>query len=489
MRAEEEIKWQSILNSFLNNPDRIYTADDSVLHDLMQAACMLLNEEASYTIKNLAVTMLHEIVFADKVTLEECWQIFWQIKHKSFSDINLHLLRGSLRNLYGHVFRFVKDTLALELPYQNIEARDQKHIIIIASQFLSYGHAPTARVLDYSYAIQKHLGIKVSIINSSEMHCYPSSALEPSINFNFVEEYSKQSVIKYNDEKFEFYQVDSMMPNLEVYIKLLNIIYDINPLLIYNIGGNCLLADLCTQFTTTVSLPCSYEIPISCSKYLLVGRKVQDNDGSVLDMISESQHVLETEMNFIVTEEVSYTRTDFNLGKDDFVICIVGNRLDKEIDNSFLTLLKDVLEIKQIHLVFIGKITGRNRMMNILSEEYSNKIHFLDYQKHCKSIIKLTDLYLNPKRNGGGRSSFEALSCGVPVITPRFGDVCYVCGGDFCVDNYDEIYSCVKKYSTDRNFYSDMREKAFNRAGELTDIQGTQKNMIDTVFKMETEGI
>lgn len=488
MNEHEEIGWQNIFQNFLTRPNNIYKADIATLQDLMQASCMLLSDKISVPLMNQAITLLYEITFAEKITLDECWQIYWILASKIFTTPEASLLHGSLRRLYDNIFDTVNREIKVNTAYRDMKSRDQEHIIVITNQFLSEKHAPTRRILDYSYAIQKYMGKKVTIINSSELHYRKSRPLELGIVFNFLEGYSNHNAIDYYDEQFGFYQVDTLMPNLEVYEKLCEIIYELNPLLIYNIGGSNILADLCSQFTTTVSLPCSYDIPISRSKYLLVGRQLEDSDEARRKELDHYQSIIETEMNFVDSkDEISYTRSDFNLKNEDFVACIVGNRLEAEMGDDFLDFLKKAMSIDKLHIVFIGNIPNQQEVVKEFTAEDRLRVHFLGPQSNAKAIIKLSNLYINPKRTGGGRSSFEALSAGVPVITPAFGDVHYVCGKDYCVNNYKEMLSTMIKYYNDTAFYAEMKEKALQRAKQLSDITTVQKNMIERVLELESK--
>lgn len=488
MNRVDEARWQKIFSNFLDNVNNDIYSSPSVTKDMMQAASLTLHEKCSDILKSQAITVLYEIGFMNNISLEESWQIYWIINYVTFSNSNVYLLKGTLRKLYTYLFEQVKSSLGIEFTYQPTETRNQDCIIITTSQFLSIKHAPTIRVLDYSYTIQKNFNKKVIIINSSEMNFHKNPNLAMNVEFCFLEEYSDTSKIIYKDEEFEFYQVGALMPNLEIYRKLLDIIYDIRPLIIYNIGASSLLSDLCTEFTATASLPCSYDIPITRSKYILLARNTEDRDLGILQALSKDQVVIETNYNYVEDSDTTvYTRKDFGLDEDSFIGCIVGNRLDLEIDDEFIALVEKIINTSDIHLVFIGGIKDENRITSKISDESKSKLHFLGHQSHAKAIIRLMDMYINPRRKGGGRSCFEALSYGVPTITPDFGDVYYTCGGKIGAKSYADMYSEIMRCYTDKDFYKNMSHEAALRATELSDIVTTQKGIIDSILMYELQ--
>lgn len=486
MNHVNEIKWINIYDYFLTNKNTLNNISKDECNDLLKSACMFLVDDYSIDLKCKAITVLYEISFLDYITLEECWQIYWIITRNTFSDSNIRLLNGNLRSLYHHIYNNIESKIDIDLPYHPIKERNSNLIIIVVSQFISHLHSATLRVLDYSYALKKYLHKDVIIINSSEMNFIKNENLDINFYFHYTPEYSSLTSISYKDVTFEFYQVSSLMPNIDVYQSLINVIYDINPLLVYNIGASNVLTDLCTNFTTTVSLPCSYQIPISCSKYLLVGRKINKSDQLTLSQISNNQHIIETEMNFNITKnDIIYSKDDFNLPSNVFLACIVGNRLDNEIDDKFISLISKLINNTTISFIFIGNISNKIQMINNISVEYQNRLHFLGKQENASEIIKLTNLYINPNRAGGGRSSFEALSHGIPVVTLNCGDVYYVCGDDFSVLDYKEMYSTIINYYNNTEFQKTMSQLAYNRSLSLSDTVGTQNMLISKIIESE----
>ncbi|GEM_PF-6244658 len=488
MTETENNKNLQIIDYFLNHSNILKKLSTNELVDLVRLSNICFNKSKDKIIRSKCITILYRIAFSDNILLEDCWQIYWIITSALFQDVDLMIYSGSIDELYTYIFKEIRFNIKYTRPYRFLQNRNSNKIIIITSQFLSQAHAPTIRVLDYSYTIQKYLKKKVTIINDSGMNFNKNECFEPSIQYNFMKDYNNISYIEYKDEKFNFLQINSEMPDIPMIIQILDFIYELNPLFVYNIGGSSLVSDLCTDFTTTICLPCSNAIPVSMSKYLLVGHKINQNDNSRLDRLEPYQKIIETEVNYkIRPSNLLYSREQFGISRESFLIVIIGNRLNKEIDNSFINIVKKILELKNIQILFVG-YTDKNFKENI--EEIignSKNIFYTGVQTDASEIIKLANIYINPKRSGGGRSSFEALYYGVPAITLRYGDVFNTCGNVFAVDSYDEMYLTLKKYILEKDYYFEMKKKAIARANELSCIDKTQEKIFEKIIKLETE--
>lgn len=458
---------------------------------LMKDSCLILGSDAENTLKSKFMSILYALAFLEERSLEECWQIYWNINRALFLNHNLKLIDGNLETLYRFIFYFVKENLDYTgKTFRMLSERNQKKVIMTTSQFLSIGHAPTTRILDYSYTLKKELGYDPLILNDAGMNYYKQDHLAGVADFNFLAEYSEKDYIYYKGEKFEFFQVGMRMPNLSVMQYLLDSIYEMNPLFVYNIGGSSLVSDLCTSFVTTMSLPCAFQIPVSCSSYLLLGRELNRQDEEKLARLEIGQNVIETNFNYLFRESKKvYTREEFGIPKEAFVLSVVGNRLDEEVQEDFLALIKRVLETKEMdfHVVFVGGMKQQERILSGIGAE-AFKIHFTGSIPDASEFIRLTNLNLNPDRSGGGRAAFEAFYYGIPAVSLRKGDAYYAGGYQFGCEDYEEYYELICRYAKDPAFYYVQGEKAKERANLLSDMTKTQERLLEKVLSLEKEG-
>lgn len=426
------------------------------------------------------ITLLYEACFCNDMRLEEIWELYWLITSFCFRNSNVSIKDGSTRLLYNAIFDHVTNVLPKKYDYQLIGERNKDVVVIVTSQLLGISHAPTIRIFDYAYTLQHELHKSVVIINDSGTNYIHNPNIHNYRTFNYINDYNDINSINYKDESFYFIQNPDIMPNLSSIQKFVNVIYNLNPLLVFNVGGSSLVADYCSFFTTTLSLPCSYKIPISCSKYLLVGRRLNADDKDVINCILDYQKIIELEINYQYRQNnLIYSRKQFGISEDRFLIAIVGNRLCVEVSNEFLIELRDVITIlDNVDIVFIGEIINKDMIKKILS--YDNRVFFTDVLNEAGEFLRHCDLYINPKRNGGGRSSFEALHFGVPVVTPKYGDVYYTCGEEFSYNEGDKLVELVEQYVTCPDYLLSKKELARDRAKHLANIKANMEIILET---------
>ena len=477
--SNEEQQSMKLIDFFLDNTASMEKLTRAECKDVLSLASATAASTQDMVIKGKCYDLLYECCFHMDLDVKEMWNIYWILKHDLFRNPEI-TFSGYLDRLYRAVFLKIK--AALPDRYAPYETAPNKLVVITTDQMIGVGHAPTRRVLDYAYAIFTGAGKAVMIVNSAGMNYYHCHCItDPSI-FNFDEELNKYKQINYNGVNFLFKQIDAKMPDLYCIRETLDEIYELKPELVYNIGGSELIADLCGEFTKTCCFPCSTDIPITMSRYLLVGRQLNDADSERLSRLEDYQQTVETIVNYKLPSitENPYSRSGFGLSDSDFVFGIVGNRLDAEISDEFIELMDRLLLDLDIHFLLIGDINNPERILETVS--FPEKVHFAGGILNAELAIKLFDVYLNPDRNGGGRSSFEALAQGVPVITYKHGDVYHTCGDEFAVSDDENLLETAGRYVADGGFMEHQKSLALERARRLSDIASTQKEVLDKIL-------
>ncbi|MCM1307116.1 MAG: glycosyltransferase [Butyrivibrio sp.] len=475
----EEQKSMRLIDFFLESPNSLDTLSRQDCKDILMLACMTAESTNQTEIKGKCYSLLYECCFHMDLDIKELWNIYIILNDNLFIDANIPF-RGYLDKLYRFIFLKIKEPLSdLYVPYTNTSSN---LIVITTDQFLRIGHAPTRRVLDYAYAIVSGLGKAVMIVNGADLNFHKCHSLIYSREFNFLEELNNVKHINYKGIEFPFMQIDAKMPDLYCIREALDEIYSLQPELVYNIGGSEILADLCQMFTKTCCFPCSTNIPITMSRYLLVGRKLQSFDSERLSRLEDYQRTVETVVNYQLPQYGGnpYKRSDWNISDSDFVFGMVGNRLDDEIDEAFTDLINRILSDSDAHFLIIGNLRNTERILNAVSKP--EKIHFTGRLSDAALAVGLFDVYLNPHRNGGGRSSFEALAQGVPVITFAYGDVYYTCGDEFAVEDSEDFAETAFRYITDCEYREEQRRRGLKRAERLSGIASTQREALDKIL-------
>ena len=120
-----------------------------------------------------------------------------------------------------------------------------------------------------------------------------------------------------------------------------------------------------------------------------------------------------------------------------------------------------------------------------MDPKLESRVHVLGMVSDPISYMELCNLYLNPLRIGGGTSVVEAMSKGLPAITVAYGDVATNVEEEFCVTGYAEYPELIRKYNTDKEFYSRMSSKALERANRLLNAEEEFVRIIDEFVKRE----
>lgn len=479
MNNEEE-RSVKLIDYFLQNPEDMKKLSVIDRRDLLRLGYVTAEKAADRRVKEKCCELLYSCCFNMELDIKEMWQIYWKLKFYLFQDA-LIMFSGHLDSLYRRIFLKIKSMIPDTYPpYQ--EGERSNVIVIVTDQMLEIGHAPTRRVLDYAWTINTALNKAVVIVNSAGLNYYFCRCFEGDIGFNFLEELNGIEKINYNGVTFPFMQLTEKMPDIYSMSEALDIVYNLKPELVYNIGGSSIFADLCGMFTKTCCFPCSNDIPITMSQYLLVGRKLSEADSERLSRLEDYQQIVETVVNYKLPAmgQNLYNREKFGLSGADFVFGIVGNRLDTEISDEFIELMDRLLLDLDIHILIIGGIQKPERIKETVS--FPDKIHIAGKLEDAVFAIKLLDVYLNPYRSGGGRSSFEALAQGVPVITFKYGDVYYTCGDEFAVGDDENLLETASRYVTDGSFMENQKHLALKRADSLSDIASTQKEALDKIL-------
>lgn len=213
---------------------------------------------------------------------------------------------------------------------------------------------------------------------------------------------------------------------------------------IVSIAGRNLLADVCSQMVPSLCLCLTNSVDISFSHAQYIGKECNSTDDALLHIIGRDRSNIIPGRYIYSLQESTYTanRSDFDIENDIFLLCVVGNRLSEEIDESFLSVLENILS-ENIHIAFIGNYSNYDVAISA-NNRISPYSHYLGYCDNLQSVISICDLFVNPIRVGGSTSAVMAISAGVPVITTPYGDIATAVGDDFTVPSLIIIISSQK---------------------------------------------
>ncbi len=397
------------------------------------------------------------------------------------------------RMLYKNNMTKFGKMLERDYPYLPLETRNRERIAIITGQLLDILHSPTRVILNMVYTLQKYLGYEVMLFV-----CPCNMIISTELWYNQWIETSKNQFANipiegmYRNEIFHGYQIDMDERSLKEYSMMLSLIHAWNPMFVIDADTTNAVAGLIGSFTTLVSLPMSTECPISEGNILVrSGKKDDETEKEYIDMLGDHQRQLfmkETFPAFVEESQAHYTRSELGLPEDKFLIAVVGNRLFIDLNQEFIQVMQRVIKrIPDAVFVMIGKENGIREYFE--DSIFDGHLFYLGYCEDLMGVYQVLDLYMNPKRAGGGFSSAIALQAELPVITLPDNDVAYNCGDKFIVQDYEEMIDTVCRYASDQEFYEQQKKYAWKYKEENGDekLLRYMKELLDGVTKIMEE--
>ncbi len=391
--------------------------------------------------------------------------------------------KGLLKRLYRAAFDGYERSLAEQLVPIPKEERNIDLIVVFTIQFLSERHAPTRTTLERCYTIAKLLGKKLILINTCEQYTEAGQLIVYNqVGGTVIEEYSGASHYQYKDMMIPYYQPKATMPSRAVIGEIVSMIREWRPAFIISIGNGSLTADLCGRIVPQAAISVAFStLATTMATFSVIGRKIKSEEWEDLQKKGYSRDsIIESTFTFELNPRIStVTREEFSIPGDKFVLVVVGIRLDSEVDDNFVKMLNKTFAWGT-HVVFAGCFERYDHYCQRYAEFKTNST-FIGYCNDILALMQICDLYVNPRRLGGGFSIVEAFHEGKPGITVDYGDVAVSGGPDFCVKDYEEMLSTIQRYITDRGFYELMSQKAREREQVVTDSKGAMENIIKKI--------
>ena len=399
-------------------------------------------------------SLIEEVINNDKLNLQNKNFLFWQYSRINFvRPLEKQASQKVFWKFYRDIYSNYKK-LFESIEFIPKEKRNENLIFIFINQLLGETHAPTKLLLERAYHLTKDFNKEVLIINTADI--LPKVG---AMNFynttigNKIEQFSTMNKVAFKDINIPFYQSTVDMPNENEMLNILSIVNEYKPYFILNIGSGNLTADLASNLVTSVSFPTTSNLAISECQIKVNRSEIKEReDLSLLDKLNiNPDSIIVSHPRGETISKVSYTRKDFNLPEDKFLLSIVGNRLTQEITEEFISMLNDTLEYNT-YVVFIGTFNN----YNYWCEKFpilKNNSTLLGFQEHLYDVMKLFDLFVNPSRIGGGTGGHYSIMNSIPLVTLNYGDIHHITDGHFSVGSYEEMKNTIIKYIRDLDFY------------------------------------
>ncbi|ADL53960.1 glycosyltransferase family 4 protein [Clostridium cellulovorans] len=453
--AEEEQIKQFCNNIFELGLENIDLKDE----DVFKATVGALSYNCRRLENDKSLVALQQICTDERVDIKKRVFIFWQLVIMKFKNNICNEEKLDLEYVYKAIFESVKAKVD-SLERIELEDRNRNIVVLMTNQFLGYQHSPTKVLLSIAKAIETidDEVDEIHIFNTNELPNTIECLFEGSTPSAFLDNTDEQLQGTYQDAQLSrckiVYKQNGKGPfRIENLKDMTKTIYNLKPKYAISVGGTCLLADICNEFLDVYTFSLSNDLPIANTKYLAVG-------GSVTEVkeykYNEKQNALEIPFLFeIVKEDKNYTypREQLGFAENQFIIAVVGNRLENEINHKFLDLCINLLESNQdAGIALVGKY-NKELLEDKVPKEILDRFYLLGYKSDLLALLRSTNLYLNPIRQGGGLSAVAAMSISLPVISTSYGDVGKYLNRDFIIADYDEALTVITHMIDDKRFY------------------------------------
>ena len=455
-------------------------ASDPQLYMMVLSAVYWAAPDMKYMYK------VEEILMTGAFNMNLTCAAHFQTYHQRFLNgaLDDYAIRRTLHRYISQRYLRELDANIEMIPY---EKRDHKCAIVTTYQLLGERHAPTNIVLSICHHLQNFFGYDVLLIVIGEpidLNDFAQIWTGDIVFPNYMDHWGAYS-LNYHDQRIHCYQIDINKASRDTMLSFIGEVYNLRPEFIWQINGLPRMDQIWRAITTYVAMPVTHGHEVS-DAHLLARYQAGDILPETEAYIKAAgQETLFFHMSgFGAKEEKNedeYSKKAFGIPEDAFTIGVIGNRIEREVTEEFRNVMSSIAEQNEIaFFVFIGDFEQK------LPEILEKKSLRLGYRKDFLSVLKIIDLFVNPKRSGGAGGATRAMRTGIPVTTLPDSDVASFAGEDFICKDYEEMITDVLHYITDKDYYKQQSDKAKAKFGTLfsTDIKSDMQNVINKILEI-----
>lgn len=340
------------------------------------------------------------------------------------------------------------------------EDRNPKRVMVVQRTFLGESHAPTHSALERCYMLAQ-MGMEVYYVATREGTYTEVTPYYYGGVMNIIDELNGRAMCPYKDKEFFFFQGSQPVNTKSGLQNLIDFVEEINPYYILYVDVESYVADILNEICPVAALSVTFsKLRDYNTAFAMIGRTVTNSERE-----EHPYEIIEVPFTFELKEKgQSFTRAELGIPEDAFVMPIVGLRLDYDVSDEFL---EHIQKIENGFLLFIGVYNNyeQKQIQYPWLREHSVYVGKVD---EVIGRLECADLYVNPKRLGGGFSVIEAFHAGIPAVTINYGDVAAAAGKEFCVSDYDEMIEMIRRYQYDTEFYEKQMQIAREREAVMT---------------------
>ncbi|WP_448208091.1 glycosyltransferase [Azospirillum sp. sgz302134] len=336
-------------------------------------------------------------------------------------------------------------------------------VVMVTNQFLSTYHQPSRDLLQQAVFLQARCGREVLILNTNMMPDRYYSPFVPPFAAAVEEQLSGEQVVEFEGHRLRI--LSSLEPGITA-AKVKGFFAAVeacDPDVVVAFGGSVVVADLMAPASPLLCMPTTTGMPVSLADIVLDFGSTTPPAGA--GPMAKAWRPFRLGLS-LRRDGTPSSRAEFGIPDDAFACVVVSNRLDAEVGADFLHLLERLLDAVPHGLVLFAGVADALPDRLALSR-HAGRLRWLGYVDRVDGLMGVCDLYLNPRRTGGGASAAQALAAGVPVLSFTGGDVASVAGPAFLVDGADAFVGRAAALAGDPALLDQARGEARTRFAAL----------------------
>lgn len=358
-----------------------------------------------------------------------------------------------------------------------------RRICMMHGVLLSHKLAPTLMSIRLS-GILAELGyeVKVMVLDTRS-----------NVSWEFPIFRPLHSVAYYGSSIFEEYHREVFHPDVSVDYtdisepgkhmqRLLDKILSFSPDLIIDMGvENSILSCIYSKYFRTLYVPSGgCQSSIWFTHYGVVNHDMFMEANRIYHSVDDEKEVVTPLVPIAPKLKGRYDRDQYplaSLKRDDFVLISVGNRIGTELTKDFIDVVCEKLLVKQnIKWLIVG---GKNKYLSHHYQELfaEGKIVYIEYEDDLPSLYQICDVFMSPKRQGGGTSVFWAMYCGLPVAQASSlqSDALSIMGpGNAAGETYEQMSDFILDMWENPERYAEVSKRNCERALQI-DVTSKQE--------------
>ena len=417
---------------------------------------------------------------------EDFSEIFWNIARINFTRTSNNLDVPELRDCFQDISNKLNDFLKSSAIKKTKKKKRIKKIAIISPQILGMRHSPTREAFSLACHLESYHDCEVFIFNTNGMNYSNNFQIYDPLIANYASGFSGKQAVNINYMEFSNKVINLISFPVERMStrKIADILQALSFLEIDAVishGENLFIQDAIYQTILSIFATTGGVVPFAHSDaYWVPGNLYNSNSKETALRYGHADFM---EESMLVTPEgraeEAADRSLFSLPEDAVVYLVVSTRMADEVDSSFSGMCTKLLSSNRKAYILLAGTKNIN-LVSLFDREMvrSQRIINAGFQNDLPAICLMSDIYLNPFRQGGGTSSQTAILNELPVVTMNFGHISAVVPVDRRLDSWDDYLSYAIRLGEDRCF---LKEEQIFFKEHFSSVLQTKKQ-VEKIF-------